>query len=111
MAEQFLIFQKIYDLIISLYPIINHIPKSHRMVLGKNLEETSILLLTQVLKANKAVGYPRKVLQGQISEEVDSLRILVRLAKDLHFLSIKQYTDLCEKINEIGKMVYCWSKP
>ena len=110
MPEQFLIFQKIYDLVVSLYPIINHIPKSHRMVLGKFLEENCLTLLNQVTKANKTNGSVRESLQKEVSDSLDNLRILIRLTKDLRFLSIKQYTDVCEKLNEIGKMVYCWSK-
>ena len=110
MSEQFLIFQKVYDLIVALYPVINRIPKSHRMVLGKSLEEGGLILLSQVVKANKAEGYVRKTLQTDVCDRIDNLRILIRLTKDLHFLSIKQYTNLCEKLNEIGKMAYCWSK-
>lgn len=110
MAEQLILFQKLYDLIIIMYPIINHIPKSHRMILGRHLEDNCIVLLLLVIKANKTRDVNRKVLQDEISDKLDSLRILVRLTKDLKFLSINQYALLAEKLNEIGKMVYCWSK-
>jgi len=110
MAEQLILFQKLYDLIIIMYPIINHIPKSHRMILGRHLEDNCIVLLLLVIKANKTRDVNRKVLQDEISDKLDSLRILVRLTKDLKFLSINQYALLAEKLNEIGKMVYCWNK-
>lgn len=110
MAEQLILFQKLYDLVILMYPIINHIPKSHRMVLGRHLENNCLVLLLLVTKANKTRDKNRMVLQNEISDKLDSLRILVRLTKDLRFLSINQYALLAEKLNEIGKMVYCWSK-
>lgn len=110
MTEQLILFQKLYDLVIALYPIINHIPKCHRMVLGRHIEESCIILLLLVTKANKSRDTTRKELQGEISDDLDSLRILVRLGKDLRYLSIKQYASLAERLNEIGKMVYCWSK-
>lgn len=109
-TDNLIIFQKTYDFVLLIYPIINHIPKSHRMVLGRNLEENCISLLLLMIKANKTRDVSRKLLQNKISDSLDSIRILVRLTKDLKFLSINQYAILAEKLNEIGKMVYCWSK-
>ena len=110
MCEKLLIFQKTYDFIRWLYPIINRIPKSHRLVLGRHLEELAISLLLLVIKANKARGQSRLSLQLQVSDELDCLRILVRLTKDLRFMSVKQYTTGAEKINEIGRMLNAWMK-
>lgn len=110
MCEKLLIFQKTYDLLLWLYPVVNRIPKSHRMVLGRELEETAISLLVLIIKANKSRGQLRTELQLRISDDLDSLRILIRLTKDLKFMSIKQYTVGAEKINEIGRMLQSWMK-
>ena len=109
-SDNLVIFQKIYDFVLLIYPIINHIPKSHRMVLGRHLGDNCIRLLLLVTKANKTRDVSRKILQDEISDSLDSLRILIRLTKDLKFLSISQYALLAKNLNEIGKMVYCWSK-
>ena len=53
MCQKLLIFQKIYDLTLWLYPIINRIPKSHRLVLGKHLEQLALSLLLLVIKKNR----------------------------------------------------------
>jgi len=110
MCEKLLIFQKTYDLLLWLYPVVNRIPKSHRMVLGRELEETAISLLVLMIRANKARGPLRTELQLKISDDLDSLRILIRLTKDLKFMSIKQYTVGAVKINEIGRMLQSWMK-
>jgi len=110
MCEKLLIFQKTYDFLLWLYPIINRIPKSHRLVLGRHLEELAISLLFLVIKANKARGQNRLPIQLQVSDELDCLRILIRLTKDLRFMSVKQYTTGAEKINEIGRMLSAWMK-
>jgi hypothetical protein len=41
---------------------------------------------------------------------LDKLRIVIRLTKDLKFISIRQYQFAAEKINEIGKMLGGWIK-
>lgn len=108
--DKLILFQKVYDFLVYFYPVINRIPKSHRLVLGKTLEEIGIDLLLLIIEANKANGEERKSLQKIISDKVDSLRILIRLTKDLRFMSIQQYSFTVEKINEIGKMLNGWMK-
>jgi len=93
-----------------MYPLINRIPKSHRLVLGRHIEELCISLLVLVISANKVRGQERSALQIEISNKLDKLRILIRLSKDLRFISIRQYTYAAEKMNEIGKMLYGWMK-
>jgi hypothetical protein len=108
-SEKLLIFQKTYDFILWFYPIINRIPKSHRLILGRQMEELAISLLILVIRANKTKDQDRLILQLKISDDLDCLRILVRLTKDLHFMSILQYQHTAERLNEIGKMLYGWT--
>lgn len=112
MSETLVIFQKTYALLLWLYPIINRIPKSHRLVLGKNLEEIAIKLLILITKANKekSKSQNRLLLQQQISNNLDYLRILIRLTKDLKFMSIKQYGAGATRLNEISRILNAWMK-
>jgi len=110
MHDKFILFKKIYDLLLWLYPIINRIPKSHRLVLGRKIEELGASLLILIVRANKACGKKRQILQLEFSDELDILRIFIRLTKDLKFMSIKQYTLTSKKINEIGRMLKGWIK-
>jgi len=74
------------------------------------LEELGLNLLLLSIQANKIRDDTRKVIQLKISDDLDKLRILIRLTKDLHFMSIAQYQHAAEKINEIGKVLYGWMK-
>ncbi len=110
MEKKLILFQKIYDFVLWLYPVINRIPRHHKTVLGRQIEELSVSLLLIVLSANRVRGRKREELQRIVSEELDKLRILLRLTKDLRFMSIKQYAYSSEKINEIGKILYGWMR-
>lgn len=109
-VEKLVLFQKIYDFLLWLYPLVNRLPKHHKTVLGRQIEETGLALLLLTASANKERGNKRLELQTQISDKLDKLRILVRLTKDLRFMSIKQYAFAAEKINEIGKILSGWMK-
>jgi hypothetical protein len=52
----------------------------------------------------------RLVEQNQISLNLDLFRIYVRIAKDVNFLSIKKYSVVADKINEIGKLLNAWTR-
>jgi len=108
MIQNLIIFQKVYDLILWLYPTVNKFPKSQRFVLGQQIEATVLEILKKVIEANAEINklpYLKK-----ISVELDKLRILTRLSKDLKFISINQYQFASEKSNEIGKVLGGWMK-
>ena len=108
--DDLLIFRKIYDLLLWLMPHINRLPKFYKQVLGKCLLEKCLVLLILVIKANKQKGTERIKSQMYLSDELDCLRIFLRLSKDLRLVSVKQYAYGAEKINEIGKMLSSWMK-
>jgi len=108
MLQDLVIFQKVYDLILWMYPLVNKFPKSQRFVLGQQLENTLLDILKGIIQANQE----RNKLETlkQVSIDLDKFRILFRLAKDLRFMSIKQYQFGAEKINEVGKILGGWMK-
>ncbi|NTW89833.1 MAG: diversity-generating retroelement protein Avd [Candidatus Moranbacteria bacterium] len=108
MHEKLLIFQKTYECVLWLYPIINRIPQSHRLVLGRAIEDRAISMTIAVIEANKRSGADRIAFQKQVSNDLDVVRILLRLAKDLRFVSVGQYSAGVDKINEIGRMLSAW---
>jgi four helix bundle protein len=103
MLQDLVIYQKVYDLLLYLYPIINKFPKSQRFVLGQHIENKALDLLQLLIRA-QAVRDKSKPLQD-ISIVLDELRTLVRLAKDLLFMQLKQYERTAEKLNEISKLL------
>ena len=108
MFQDLAIFEKTYELILWIYPTVNKFPKSQRFVLGQQIENTVLEILKGIIEANQErnkVPYLK-----QISVNLDKLRILIRLSKDLKFISIRHYQFAAEKINEIGKMLGGWIK-
>jgi four helix bundle protein len=106
--QELAIFEKTYELILWLYPTVNKFPKSQRFVLGQRVENAMLEILEKIIAANQSRS--KLVYLKKISVELDTLRILMRLSKDLHFINIRQYEFAAVKINEIGKMLGGWMK-
>ncbi len=106
MLEDLIIYQKVYDLVLWIYPLINKFPKNQRFILGQQLENTLLEILKNIIQANQERNKLETLKQTSI--ELDKFRILYRLAKDLRFMNIKQYEFGAKKINEVGKLLTGW---
>ncbi|MDP2649132.1 MAG: diversity-generating retroelement protein Avd [bacterium] len=108
MLQDLVIFEKVYQLVRWLYPTVSKFPKAQRFVLGQQIENTALDILRGVIRAN-AERDKLATLKGA-SVDLDTLRILLRLSKDLEFLSVRQYGFAAEQVNEVGKLLGGWIK-
>jgi hypothetical protein len=105
------ILEKTYELILWLYPTVNKFPKSQRFVLGQRIENTVFKIVESIIGIRVAINNEEKLTQLQnISVEMDKLRMLIRLSKDLRFIKTSQYVFAAKIINEMGKMLGGWIK-
>lgn len=104
------IFHKIYDLYKLLHSYHNLIPKSARYNLWYKCESTALALLEALIETGHRKGEERLQLLFTISNKLDLLKVLIRLAKDTHTIDNKQYLEVQTIIQEIGKMVGGWIK-
>ncbi|MFA5169333.1 MAG: diversity-generating retroelement protein Avd [Candidatus Paceibacterota bacterium] len=103
------LFQKLYDLFLWLHPILNKFPKSEKFVLAEQIEKCIIEIIKGVVMINYQKSKSR-ISAEDLSLELDNLKVLMRLSKDLRFLSIKSYGIFSEKAVEAGKLLGGWQK-
>lgn len=103
-----IIYQKIYDFTLYVFPIINRFPKSQKFVLGQQIENCLINLTKQIIHANKLRNKISKLYEIDI--ELEKLRFLIRLTKDLKFINVERYGHFCKLTDEIGKLLGGWLK-
>jgi four helix bundle protein len=108
MLHELVIYQKLYDLMLYALPIINRFPKSQRFVLGQQIQNSMIGIAVMIVQAN-AERDKRRTL-WQIDVELEKLRLLIRLAKDLRFLPVRQYGLVSERVSELGRLLGGWTK-
>ena len=99
-----ILHQKIYDLILDVYPVITKtFPKRQRIMLGGRLQESLITLLSIATTIN----IEKKATISQfrrMDTEIQKVKMFIRLAKDLKFISFKKYEYLQKKVIEVGKI-------
>jgi four helix bundle protein len=105
-VEHLIIFQKTYNFLKEVYTDCNNFPKSQKFVLAQRIEGMATDTLKKIVIANQLKN--KKTILKEINVEIEVLRIYIRLAKDLRFLSGKRYILLSEYLDEIAKMLFSW---
>ena len=102
------IFPKIYSLAQEVFETTMRLPKSQRFVIAQRLQNAVLDLLEAVTKAY-TMRRKNEALQTAMAA-VDRLRILLHLARDLNFVTVKACLRLHQQIDEIGRMLGGWIK-
>ena len=104
--EQLQIQQRVYDMILYAYPALDQFPKSQKFSLAQDIKSSMDKVLHLVITANKK--YTKKTTLQELDVEIASLKVYIRVATDLKYLSFKKYEVWSGMLVEIGKMVGGW---
>ena len=100
------VISKVYDLIIWLLKQVVKFPRSHRFVLGDRIQNLVLDILELLIEA--AYTRNKTALLKRTGIQLEKLRYLIRISKDLEFLSLRRYEFVANQIDEVGRMVGGW---
>ena len=106
--DHLIIFQKTYDLLVRIYKEVHNFPREYKYGLGENLKTTSLKALDWIILANSAIN--KTPCLKKVDQNIDRLRIYIRLCYSLKVISSKKYETLSKVVDEIGKMTGGWLK-
>jgi hypothetical protein len=102
------IIQKTYDLIKWYVPILNRLPRDHKLLLGDRIIKGLYDLLEQLILARYA---KEKLSQLEIlNPKLDILRHQSRLLLDFQLIQAERHEYIGKSINSIGTDLGCWIK-
>ena len=105
------IFQKTYALIKKMALICPQVPKMHRYTLWERCELKGLRALETLIAIGHATEFQDRVrLLILLSQEIDILKVLIRLSKECRAIDVKAYLFLEKLLNEMGRMVGGWLK-
>lgn len=104
------IFHKIYDLYKLLHSYRARIPKFERYTLWEKCENTTLALLEIVIETSYQKGEEKIQTLYLLSNKLDLLKVLFRLANEIHTIDNKQNLVIQTIVQEIGRMIGGWIK-
>ena len=106
--EELKIKQKFEDIIKYLYIALRQFPKSEKFTLAADIKRSAFKILELIIRCNMAKD-KRKILKS-IDVELEILRSLTRLSKELNFLPFNKYENISKNLVEFGRMLGGWIK-
>jgi len=107
-SEPALVVQRAYDLALWLLPKSEKFSRAYRFSLGDRIVSTTLDLLTALVEA--AYSTQKSALLDQANRRANTLRYLLRMAKDLRLLSADSQAYAAARLEEIGRMIGGWRK-
>lgn len=108
MKDDFPLLKKWYDITNWLMDSVEKYPKVVRFTFSNRIANLTLDILESITFA--IYESDRISILKEISSNIEKLRILIRLAKDRHYISIRQYKYISREIDESGKMLGGWIK-
>lgn len=104
------IFTRTFDLLTWLLPATNNFPRAHRHTVTQRLLEAAFRLREHLEAAHHRMGAARLGFLNAADEDLDNLRLYVRLAVKWNWLTAGQYQHVAAMLAEIGRLLGGWKK-
>ena len=102
------VVEKQYKLIIWFLPKLAKFPKDQRFLLGDRIEKNLLDILELLIEA--VYSREKKEILKKANLKLESLRFVVRITKDMKYITVKRYDYFCGLVIEIGRMIGGWKK-
>jgi hypothetical protein len=93
---------------LALFHVIKKYPKEFKYTLWEQLKKDCLALIATIYRANTAVD--KKNILREARWYLEGVRVLLRLSKDLHVISLEKFIALQESIETISKQLTAWEK-
>jgi len=107
-TNDFMLLQKILDMMDYAYIALRQFPKSEKYALATDIKRCMDLILGYAITAQKRY-YKRTTLQ-EMDVEIAKLRAYIRLSYNQRFISMDKYQNWSDMVVEIGRMLGGWLK-
>lgn len=102
------VYKVCYDLLIKLFRISGNMQRDYRFTLGESMKRELVDLIVNIYRAN--CRYIKKDLLAKARENLEVIRLLLRLTNDLKQMSLKEFVGASESIESISKQLAAWHK-
>ena len=101
------VYKTSYDMLLKLFKKANHLSRHSRFTIGEQIKNATNDMMMCLYRANKSFE-KRKGRIGEAREKVETIRVMLRILKDLKQLSLKKFININENIESVSKQLVFW---
>ncbi len=102
------VYKATYDLLLAIFQFTKEFSKEYKYTVGESLKKETIALLTLIYRAN-VTREKDEVLQ-KARENIEVIRLFIRLMKDMRQISVKQFVQINESVENVSRQLSGWQK-
>jgi hypothetical protein len=106
--NQLPVYKVSYDLLVSIFKYSSNFKKEYKYTIGESLKKETIEMITNIYRANSRVD--KAPLIQKARENVEVIRLYLRLIKDLHQINVSAFVSINELIESVSKQLAAWQK-
>jgi four helix bundle protein len=102
------VYQSSYKLLQEIFIHTKNLNKEYKYSLGEDIKKKSFEVVLNIYRANREKDKVKFI--NTARDDIEFIRISVRLLKDLKVLNLKKFTLLNQSIEEVSKQLGGWAK-
>ena len=102
------VYKVSYDFLLDLFKFTKNFDREYKYTLGEDLKKETTALISNIYRANSSQS--KKELLQSARENLEVVRLYLRLVKDLKQISLDKFIALNEQIESISKQLSAWQK-
>ncbi len=102
------VYKASYDLFLEIFRFVKDFNREYKYTIGESLKKETLDLVLLIYKTNSRKD--KRLLLEEAREKMETVRLIVRLTKDLHQINIKKFVFLNKRIENVSKQLTGWQK-
>ncbi len=103
------VYKASYDLLLEIFRLTKNFSREYKYTIGEDLKKENIEMILKIYGANSSFeGRKKKI--GLARKNIETIRLLIRILKDLKEVSLNRFIQINEKIESVSKQLTAWEK-
>ena len=102
------VYKVSYELLVELFRFTKDFSREYKYTIGESIKKEILEMIRNIYRANSTQS--KKDILQSARENIETIRLFLRLLKDLQQISIKKFVFLNEKIESVSKQLTAWQK-
>ena len=101
------VYRASYDFLVETFAFVKTFPREYKYTLGESIKKELLDLIRSVYRANGSAERRRTHI-SEARERLETIRLYLRLAKDLGQIGLEKFVRLNEMVEGISKQLFHW---
>ncbi len=97
-----------YDLLLDLFVFTKEFNREYKYTVGESIKKETIEMIVNIYRANSRKDKVKHIVKAR--ENIEVIRVLLRLLRDLKQVNIKKFARLNDKRESVSKQLTAWHK-